>query len=89
MCCCYILYSIHLNKYYIGHSCDNIQERLRRHLSEHKGFTSKAKDWIIVYKEDFNSKEDAYNREREIKNWKSKIKIEKLIQQKNIEHPDL
>ncbi|MGE8553537.1 MAG: GIY-YIG nuclease family protein [Chryseobacterium jejuense] len=49
MCYCYILYSESLEKYYIGHSCDDLQERLRKHLANHKGFTSKAKDWIIVY----------------------------------------
>ncbi|MGE8553535.1 MAG: GIY-YIG nuclease family protein [Chryseobacterium jejuense] len=44
ICYCYILYSESLEKYYIGHSCDDLQERLRKHLSNHKGFTSKAKD---------------------------------------------
>ncbi|WP_412850441.1 GIY-YIG nuclease family protein [Chryseobacterium sp. PMSZPI] len=90
MCYCYILYSKSLNKYYIGHSCENLQERLRRHLSAHNGFTSKVKDWIIVYTEKFCSKAQAYKREREIKAWKSKLKIQKLISETNrIEHPDL
>ncbi|SDI09342.1 GIY-YIG nuclease family protein [Chryseobacterium jejuense] len=90
MCYCYILYSESLDKYYIGHSCESLQERLRKHLSNHKGFTSKAKDWIIIYFENFNSKIEAYKREREIKAWKSKSKIQKLIGEINqIEHPDL
>ncbi|SDI09307.1 GIY-YIG nuclease family protein [Chryseobacterium jejuense] len=90
MCYCYILYSESLDKYYIGHSCERLQERLRKHLSNHKGFTSKAKDWIIIYSENFNSKIEAYKREREIKAWKSKSKIQKLIGEINqIEHPDL
>ncbi|SQB47508.1 GIY-YIG nuclease family protein [Chryseobacterium jejuense] len=90
MCYCYILYSESLDKYYIGHSCERLQERLRKHLSNHKGFTSKAKDWIIIYFENFNSKIEAYKREREIKAWKSKSKIQKLIGEINqIEHPDL
>ncbi|WP_347216341.1 GIY-YIG nuclease family protein [Chryseobacterium sp.] len=90
MCYCYIIYSESLDKYYIGHSCEDIQERLRKHLSNHTGFTAKAKDWIIVYKESFSSKIEAYKREREIKFWKSKSKITKLIEGSNqIEHPDL
>ncbi|WP_347216342.1 GIY-YIG nuclease family protein [Chryseobacterium sp.] len=90
MCYCYILYSESLDKYYIGHSCEDIQERLRKHLSNHTGFTAKAKDWIIVHKESFCSKIEAYKREREIKAWKSKSKITKLIEGNNhIEHPDL
>ena len=80
MCCCYILFSKSLNKYYVGHSCEILQERLRKHLSSHKGFTSKAKDWIIVYSESFDYKNEAYNREREIKSWKSSSKIQKLIE---------
>ena len=80
MCYCYILFSQSLNKYYIGHSCENIQERLRKHLSEHRGFTSKVKDWIIVYSENYDSKMLAYQREREIKAWKSKFKIKELIE---------
>ncbi|SIS94910.1 GIY-YIG nuclease family protein [Chryseobacterium gambrini] len=80
MCYCYILFSKSLNKYYVGHSCEILQERLRKHLSDHKGFTSKAKDWIIVYSEIFNSKNDAYKREQEIKSWKSSSKIQKLIE---------
>ncbi|MCQ4140135.1 GIY-YIG nuclease family protein [Chryseobacterium sp. EO14] len=80
MCYCYILFSKSLNKYYVGHSCEILQERLRKHLSDHKGFISKAKDWIIVYSEIFNSKNDAYKREREIKSWKSSSKIQKLIE---------
>jgi len=79
MCYCYILYSKSLHKYYIGHSCENLQERLRKHLSNHKGFTSSTKDWEIIYSETFDSKSEAYKREREIKAWKSIYKIQKLI----------
>ncbi|SFJ36988.1 putative endonuclease [Chryseobacterium indologenes] len=90
MCCCYILYSESLDKYYIGHSCEDLQERLRKHLSDHKGFTANVKDWRLAYTEEFNSKADAYHREREIKAWKSKVKIQKFISQDfKIEHPDL
>ncbi|WP_228426453.1 GIY-YIG nuclease family protein [Chryseobacterium carnipullorum] len=52
----YLLYSQSLDKYYVGHSSEDLKERLRKHLSHHKGFTSKAKDWIIVYFEILNSK---------------------------------
>ncbi|WP_185209524.1 GIY-YIG nuclease family protein, partial [Chryseobacterium sp. C3] len=44
MCYCYILFSESLNKYYVGHSCEILQERLRKYFSDHNGFTSKAKD---------------------------------------------
>ncbi|GEJ46227.1 MULTISPECIES: GIY-YIG nuclease family protein [unclassified Chryseobacterium] len=86
---CYILYSKTLDKFYVGHSSESLQERLRKHLSDHKGFTSKTKDWKVVYFETLVSKSSAYKREREIKAWKSKSRIQKLVHTTKIEHPDL
>jgi putative endonuclease len=57
----------------------SIDERVRRHNSNHKGYTGKANDWKCVYVEIFNTKEEAYAREREIKAWKSRKKNEHLI----------
>lgn len=82
MCLCYILYSKSIDKYYVGHSCEDLQDRLRKHLSNHTGFTSRAKDWMIVYFESFENKSNAYKREIEIKTWKSKSKIRKLLENK-------
>ncbi|MBL4655768.1 MAG: GIY-YIG nuclease family protein [Bacteroidia bacterium] len=84
----YILFSEIINKFYIGHT-SNLFERLRKHNSNHKGFTGKANDWKIMYQEIFESKNDASKREREIKGWKNRIKIEKLIESDKSEHPDL
>lgn len=77
----YILYSKTLDKYYIGHTADALEERLRKHNSNHDGFTGKAHDWEVVYSEIFPSKEQAYAREREVKRWKSKKRIELLIKE--------
>jgi len=35
---------------------------------------------MIVYRENYDSKSDAYKREKEIKAWKSKSKIKALIE---------
>jgi len=75
----YILYSKNLDAYYVGHTTMLVEERLSRHLSNHKGYTAKSKDWIIVYVERFSTKSEAYARERKVKNWKSRKKIEMLI----------
>ena len=48
----YILYSSIRDRYYIGHSGDDLQERLRKHNSNHKGFSGKVGDWTIVYTDD-------------------------------------
>jgi putative endonuclease len=49
-----------------------VGERLRKHNSNHDGYTGKYRDWKVVYKEVFQTKELAYNREREVKKWKSR-----------------
>ncbi|MGZ4090806.1 MAG: GIY-YIG nuclease family protein [Bacteroidia bacterium] len=68
-----------MNKYYIGHTGDEIIERLRKHNSDHRGFTGGFGDWEIKYFEIFQTKEEANKREREIKKWKSRKLIEKLV----------
>jgi putative endonuclease len=75
----YILYSKTIDKYYIGFTDGDTHERLGKHLLNHKGFTSKAKDWIIIYTEEYNSKVEALKREAQVKGWKSRKMIEKLI----------
>ncbi len=82
----YILFSIKANKYYVGFTGDDLSERLRKHNTNHKGFTGGFSDWSIAYTEKFDQKTDAIKRENEIKSWKSRIKIEKLI---GSAHPDL
>ena len=74
----YIIHSDSLDKYYIGHT-SNLSGRLQRHNSNHNGFTGKSNDWKFVYTEFYNSKSDAYARERQIKKWKSRKKIIALI----------
>jgi len=83
---CYILYSQKLNKYYIG-STSNPEERLKRHNSSNKGFTSTGKPWVIKYTESFDSKELALKRETQLKSWKSREILEDLIN-KGSKHPD-
>jgi putative endonuclease len=59
----YILYILHSevrDKYYVGFTGDELQERLRKHNSNHKGFTGKTADWKVVYTENFNSKMRLY-----------------------------
>ena len=77
----YIIYSKTLDKYYIGHTSD-IEGRLRRHNSDHNGFTGKVNDWEFAYTENYATKTEAYRRERTVKSWKSKRLIEQLIKKK-------
>jgi len=82
----YILYSNHADRFYVGHTSD-VDERLRKHNSHHKGFTGMCDDWQVVYSETYATKTEAYSREREVKSWKSRKMIQKLIGVGS-EHPD-
>ncbi|PJB11956.1 MAG: excinuclease ABC subunit C [Flavobacteriales bacterium CG_4_9_14_3_um_filter_40_17] len=75
----YILYSKELDNYYVGHTGDSLESRLRKHLSNHHGFTARAIDWIVVYKELLSYKVDAFQRGHFIKSQKSRKFIENLI----------
>jgi putative endonuclease len=74
----YILFSSSLNKFYVGSTRGNLDERLKKHNTNHNGFTGKSNDWVVVYTEEFKLFEDALRRERQIKSWKSRKLIEKL-----------
>jgi putative endonuclease len=67
----YVLHSKTLDQYYIGHTSD-LDDRLFRHTSSGSKSTKKTNDWELVYKESFETKTEAYNREMEIKKKKSK-----------------
>ena len=73
----YIIHSYSLNRYYVGATSLTPEERLNYHLSNHKGFTSKAKDWQIVYQIEFESIEEALFLEQKIKKRGAKRYLEK------------
>lgn len=74
----YILYSARIDKYYIGSTSD-LSGRIRRHHSDHKGYTGKSDDWKLVHFEEFSTRPEAIKREKRIKKWKSKLMIERII----------
>jgi putative endonuclease len=91
----YILYSVSINRYYIGVAID-VDERLRRHLSNHAGYTGKSKDWKVVHLEGFPTKTEALAREKQLKKWKSAVRIKEMIERSRdalssvgSEHPDI
>ena len=82
----YILYSKVMNRFYVGFTADELQERIRKHNTNHKGFTGGKADWELKYFESYLTKSEAMMREKQIKGWKSRKLIEKLIE--SSEHPD-
>jgi putative endonuclease len=74
----YILKSQSAEKYYTGISA-NPELRLSYHNTIEKGFTSRYRPWEIVFTKEYESKEIAHQVELEIKSWKSKKMLEKIL----------
>ena len=74
----YILYSKALDRYYVGYTSE-IETRIARHNQGWGKFTSRAKDWELVYQEKYTQKNDAIKRESFLKRMKSRKLIEELI----------
>ena len=72
---CYIIYSAARDKFYVG-STSNLDDRVKKHNS---GFTGSHLDWEIKWSQAFDQKTNASAREKQIKAWKSRKMIEKLI----------
>ena len=75
----YILYSSHVDQYYVGHT-QNMEDRLSRHNSGRSLSTKKGKPWNLVYTETFETRSEAMLREKAIKKMKSRTYLELLIQ---------
>jgi putative endonuclease len=74
----YIIYSKSINKFYVG-SCQDLDQRINDHLNSRSKFTKVAKDWILKYSEEFETRTEAVQREMKIKKMKSRTYIENLI----------
>ncbi|HSW54010.1 MAG TPA: GIY-YIG nuclease family protein [Ignavibacteriaceae bacterium] len=74
----YILYSLKINRYYVG-STDDLDWRLERHNLGWGRYSKKGIPWKLIYYETFQTKTQAIRREKEIKSKKSRLYIEKLV----------
>ncbi len=79
----YILKSLLNNAYYVG-SCGNINERFNLHNSGKVKSTKAYIPWQLVYKEEHKNSSDAIRREMQIKSWKKRSAIERLIKEYKI-----
>ena len=63
----YILHSDSINKFYTGSTSGSVDDRLAKHNFKHKGFTSLASDWIVVFSQQFSTITEARQFENKIK----------------------
>ncbi len=75
----YVLKSMINNRYYVG-STSNIEERVQRHNAGRVRSTKPFIPWELIYSEPFTSLKTANRREFQIKAWKSREAIERLIE---------
>ncbi|OGK37230.1 hypothetical protein A3F03_04650 [Candidatus Roizmanbacteria bacterium RIFCSPHIGHO2_12_FULL_41_11] len=74
----YVICSKKTKKYYTGYTAD-IEKRLKAHNSGKNRSTRVGKPWILSYCEYYELKEDAWNRERQLKKYKTGEAFKKLI----------
>ncbi len=74
----YIIKSEKTERFYIGVTSDLVQ-RLRHHNSGANRSTKNKGPWTVVHKEDFNDRQKAWLRERQIKRYKGGEAFKKLI----------
>ena len=72
------LKSIKFERHYIG-STSNLDRRLANHNTGKVRSTKAYKHWKIIYRESFENKSEAFNREKQIKSYKGRIAFKKLI----------
>lgn len=75
----YILKSKLNNRYYIGHA-SNLDVRIERHNKGYVKSTKAYKPWELVYKEGYETKNDAYKREMQIKSYKGGEAFKRLVE---------
>ncbi|MBU2949823.1 GIY-YIG nuclease family protein [Tamlana agarivorans] len=75
----YILYSISIDKYYVGETLD-IQERIKQHNSGFydSAYTKQTSDWVLYYSISCEDRVLARKIETHIKKMKSKTYIQNL-----------
>jgi len=76
----YILYSVKLEKKYVGVTHD-LKERIEQHNSGHNQFTSSGIPWSLMYYEVFRSEIDAVQEEKFLKSGKGRERIKFLLTQ--------
>ena len=81
MIACYILYSVILDKYYVGFTQESVISRLEKHNNSFydEAFTTITNDWIVYLVIACEDISQAIKIERHIKKMKSKTYIENLL----------
>ena len=69
--------------FYVG-QCDDLDCRVSKHNEGMSKYSATKRPWRLVYFEMYESRGEALKREKQIKNMKSKVYIQNLIQNRSI-----
>ena len=78
----YALYSPSLDSIYIGQTSD-LEKRLHDHKRGYSRYTSRARDWVVVYTEEVADRSTALKREKQLKSYRGRAFIYSLLSEKN------
>ncbi len=73
----YVLRSTTTARRYVG-SCENVEERLRRHNAGHSKATRHGIPWAVVHTETVSNRAEAARRERYYKTRRGRDELDKL-----------
>jgi putative endonuclease len=83
----YVIRNFIKDKIYIGHTSD-LKNRLKRHngilKNNPESFTSKNTGiWRLMYKEEFNTRQEAIIREKQLKSYQGRKFIKNIIKERD------
>jgi putative endonuclease len=73
----YVLRSSKTGRRYVG-SCENVDDRLRRHDAGHSKATRHSIPWILVHSESFSNRAEAAKKERYYKSGRGRDDLDRL-----------
>ena len=73
----YVLRSITTGRRCVG-SCENVEERVRRHNAGHSKATRHGLPWVLLHSESFSNRAEAARRERYFKTGRGRDELDRL-----------
>jgi len=80
----YVLFSEEHQKIYIGYT-SNLLQRFKSHQFLGKDWSARYRPWIVIYCEYFSEKSDAQKREKQLKQYRNRLKIREQLKYENFQ----
>ena len=74
----YVLYSLNINRLYIGQTKD-LDRRLIEHFEGESFYTKRSEDWKLLHTEKFETRSEAMKREKQLKSARGRNYLRKLL----------